>query len=119
MHRAHVQELVEVEEQKIPYDKVQAESVAVHLLEREGHELVHHVKADVGEKEGKHEEQELSVQDVLDNVHVRGVTSDREERDRQRDHGDEDIQPMSESDRDTGMCDCSSLKSIMQTLDLI
>ena len=26
---------------------------------------------------------------------------------------------VSESDRDTGMCDCSSLKSIMQTLDLI
>jgi len=26
---------------------------------------------------------------------------------------------MSESDCDTGMCDCSSLKSIMQTLDLI
>jgi len=26
---------------------------------------------------------------------------------------------LSESDRDTGMCDCSSLKNIMQTLDLI
>jgi len=26
---------------------------------------------------------------------------------------------LSESDRDSGMCDCSSLKSIMQTLDLI
>jgi len=26
---------------------------------------------------------------------------------------------VSESVRDTGMCDCSSLKSIMQTLDLI
>ena len=26
---------------------------------------------------------------------------------------------VSESDRDSGMCDCSSLKSIIQTLDLI
>ena len=29
------------------------------------------------------------------------------------------IPTVSESDRDTGMCDCSSLKSIMQTLDVI
>lgn len=79
VHGAHVRELVEVEHGQVEHNEVQAQRVAVNLLERGGHQLVHHVEADVRKEKGKDEEQELPIEDVLDDVDVAGVAGNVED----------------------------------------